>query len=352
MAPSHVTSHERDDQLAAPTTVEAWHLAAVQTLSEVIDGLGAIVSEPSKDPKVLVELEIGALQQRLVNSWRAFCDAALLRTDRDMSFLFKEPALPVRIRLDAERKAIDITWATPEPQDGAPFLLPGRHALGTTTFAEPSNPFQPVRLTKLPEDTVLLDITDALHAATAAVVEVLRTVCRDLSHHVATLPADVGYQQMSFFVAFYQRTVRLLEQGLGDDEFRLWDRNVVEAASFLDIPKAIVASSTSSNAIRVLAVSLVADLYERAMKNAEMEHGQDYDVLVELVSKRLNQAHTQLSSILDGHNHILLATHGAADVKATLVVIMRTVPVRLPQLALIPSQADVLRDLLDSVPVM
>lgn len=350
MPPSHSPIHERDDRLAAPTTVEAWHLARVQALQDVIKGLGAIVSEPHENPKELLVGEITALSERLVAHWRSFCDAALLRTDRDMSFLFKEPALPVRIALLAEKRAIDITWATPAPDDDAPFLLPGRHALGTTTFAEPSSPFQAVRITKLPQDTVFLPITEPMHAATAAVVEVLRAIVRDIGDHVKSAPDEHGWAQMAFFVAFYQRTVRLLEQGLGDDEFRQWDRVVLEPSSFVQIPKAIVASTTSSNALRVLSVGMVAQLYERLMVTAEREHGTNPGMLVEVVSRQLVLAHQQLASILEGHNHILLATSNATEVDAVPVVIMRPQPGGIPVLALIPASAEVLGDLLDGPP--
>lgn len=334
------TSDSRVEQVSTPSTAETWHLGSVQALLEVIASLGSLLSELQGESKAVIQGEIDALSMVAIKHWRDYVDAALITRERDVSYILKETRMPLGMRLDAASQSVLVSW--PDDSDAsAPFFALGLGAKQTLEAPEfePRSPFKELRLAQLPADTVLLDINDPSHAATAAVSEMVQSVVLDMEDYIARESAPDAWVLMRSHVAFYKRSVRLLEQGLCDDEFRGWDRTAYAAATIFGIPRAIVASTSTANAQQVLAVRSVASLYEGLLNEAEAEFGNNHQAMVDHVMQSLVTARDQIGSVLDGYNHILITTSKAAKLDVVPVPILRPIPHGLPVLALVPSGA-------------
>lgn len=329
------------ERVSTPSTSETWYLSSVQALLDVIKSLGSLLSELDGDAKAAIQAEIDALSLLAIKHWRDYVDAALTSRERDVSYLLKETRMPLGMTLDATDQSVLVSWPSGESDVPPAFFalgLAARQTLEAPEF-EPRSPFKEVRLAQLPAGTVLLDIVDPIHAATAAVSEMMQSVVRDMEDHIAREAAADAWSLMAFHVAFYQRAVRLLEQGLGDDEFRGWDRVVFEPATIFDIPRSIVASTSTANAQRVLAVRSIASLYERMMIAAETAIGEHHRELVDRVMHELITARDQIASVLDGYNHILMTASSATKLDVVPVPVLRPIPHGLPVLALVPAGA-------------
>ncbi|KZC32596.1 MULTISPECIES: hypothetical protein [unclassified Rhodanobacter] len=334
--------HPFEVRLPVPNPAESYalamttaHLAHAAHLGEILSSL-----DVDKDLTRRLALEIDSLVQQADLQWRTFLARSCVTVAEYDAMDAMGP--PQTIAIDENGLPVAI-WESVTPREPADWppgltLAVARHE---TTFI-PTVPFRQVNLASLPPGVAVVRITDPRHAAMSALDEVFRVLWHDVDVHMRDALPAIAWRRLAHLAAFYTKAAKLSGEGLGDDEFREWDRRLREDTPVDQMARVIAEGALTSRAQHVAALQLVARFIGRTMDEHQQAafEGDETDWMASTLIT-LDRARSNVDVAMQGYNLALMAFAGVASERASAMAITRPVPHGLPVLAIVPEGASV-----------
>jgi len=320
---------------------EAWHLARLNALREITEGLNKAIAASVKDPSnTTLEKLVNWAESESQQAWVSFLDASCENKFEHDCFL--ELGQPDFIELDDEDRGGVVTamWkATGKQNDqwGIFEVLAERDRTNQPMLM--ATPFRAVQIDALPEGKVLLPLHDRQISATFMIHEALDTVFFNIKKHGEGLHADQLWQRMVRQAGWYSELVQKTVRALPADEYLSWTKEEVQELELKDAARWIAEKAATGRAQRVLALEAVTRYFAGLIARCEKDMSDVGEPeWLEAAVTELYDALTGAAKACDGYEKALLAWENISTVDKTVMRIFQPIPDDVPMLAILPAQ--------------
>lgn len=280
---------------------------------------------------------IDAINDKTKVRWEEYIRlAALLPMEGET---LREAGLPDHITYDPAKGIPFLTWMTEvdgpmaswrqihinilEDTSGQPFVL--------------TPPFRPISIDCLPKQVVRIQITDPVHAAAAAVDEVISSALGDLLRARSAVSARDNWVRMRMVSNFYTAIAQGRIKDMALDDFKDWVISLPEKISILNAPAEIARHGSSAVMIQVLAMRTVASFIGDCLDRAEQEpENTTQEMRVSQVIDEMQTYAKRITARTNSYNELLITEQGLNLRDYIIQMVNRPAPRGTPFIALVP----------------
>lgn len=303
------------------SVTEAWLLARAQCLASLAERARAHPGHP-------MSAEILELSDAAWAGYFEYADVpAPLQDQRDA----------IRVHLDPSTDIPVVVW--PQLEDAR---------VGNWSFVDLGQiegldltmtvPFRQVAVSSLPEETVVVPLTDPRHSAAAALVEMINSGQRDIVAAFAASDPTLAFRRLNRIIQVYRQAAKVTLDQLQRDDFHTWDAKVPKNFSLANAEALICQLGATARSHQVLAVHLLAQWLQALADSKDVKAAPDRKAAL---LEEVDAMKSKFGRNLEHYNRLACEAVGKAFEACSVMVLLQPVPRTGPVLAFIPAGGDV-----------